>query len=71
VNGRYGAKDKAVRFRHRLAEASASVAYAALDLSHLKKQRAAQGHQEHTRLHGDNGHRTPRGAAGAANGDER
>jgi hypothetical protein len=28
VNGKYGAKDKAVRFRHRLAEAVASVTYA-------------------------------------------
>jgi hypothetical protein len=40
VNDKYGAKDKAIRFRHRLAEAVASVAYAGLDLSHLIKQRA-------------------------------
>ena len=32
VNGKYGAKDKAVRFRHRLAEAIASVAYAGFGL---------------------------------------
>jgi hypothetical protein len=37
VNDKYGAKDKAIRFRHRLAEAIASVAYAGLDLSHLGK----------------------------------
>jgi hypothetical protein len=30
VNDKYGAKDKAIRFRHRLAEAVASVAYAGL-----------------------------------------
>ena len=35
VNDKYGAKDKAIRFRHRLAEAIASVDYAGLDLSHL------------------------------------
>jgi hypothetical protein len=45
VNGKYGAKDKAVRFRHRLAEAIASVAYAGLDLSHVMNQRATKGHQ--------------------------
>jgi hypothetical protein len=44
VNDKYGAKDKAIRFRHRLAEAVASVAYAGLDLSHLT-QRAAHSHQ--------------------------
>jgi hypothetical protein len=36
VNGKYGAKDKAVRFRHRLTEVS--VAYAGLDLSHLTQE---------------------------------
>ena len=36
VHGNYGAKDKAVRFRHRLAEAVASVTYAGLDLSHIR-----------------------------------
>jgi integrase len=41
IPARYGAKDKAARFRHRLAEAVASVAYTGLDLSHLTKQRAA------------------------------
>ena len=45
VHDKYGAKDKAVRFRHRLAEAIASVTYRGLDLSHLMKQRATQGHQ--------------------------
>jgi hypothetical protein len=45
VNGKYGAKDKAVRFRQRLAEAIASVVYAGLELSHLTSPRAAQGHQ--------------------------
>jgi hypothetical protein len=70
VNGKYGAKDKAIRFRHRLAEAIASVAYAGLDLSHLTDQQATKGHQgaprstkEQTRLHGANDYRTPRGAA--------
>jgi integrase len=42
VHGRYGAKDMAARYRHRLAEAVASVAYAGLDLSHLKGRK---GHQ--------------------------
>ena len=40
---RYGAKDKAVRFRHRLAEAVASVSYPGLNLSHLTNHRATQG----------------------------
>jgi integrase len=40
VNDKYGAKDKAIRFRHRLAEAVASVTYAGLDLSHLTRYRA-------------------------------
>jgi hypothetical protein len=35
VPSRYGAKDKAVRFRHRLAEAVASVTYDGLELSRL------------------------------------
>jgi integrase len=35
VHGRYGAKGMAARYRHRLAEAVANVAYAGLDLSHL------------------------------------
>jgi integrase len=45
VLGRYGAKDKAARYRHRLAEAVASVAYAGLDLSHLKGPHGRKGHQ--------------------------
>ena len=45
MNDKYGAKDKAIRFRHRLAEAVASVTYPGLDLSHLKKKRATRGHQ--------------------------
>jgi hypothetical protein len=45
VNGKYGAKDKAIRFRHRLAEAVASVTYAGLDLSHLMNQQATKGRQ--------------------------
>jgi hypothetical protein len=45
VNDKDGAKDKAIRFRHRLAEAVASVAYAGLDPSDLTKQRPTQGHQ--------------------------
>jgi integrase len=35
VNARYGAKEMAARYRHRLAEAIAGVAYTGLDLSHL------------------------------------
>ena len=35
VHGRYGAKDMAARYRHRLAEAIANVAYTGVDLSHL------------------------------------
>jgi hypothetical protein len=45
VHDKYGAKDKAIRFRHRLAEAIASVTYAGLDLSHLSSHRAAHVHQ--------------------------
>jgi hypothetical protein len=55
VNGKYGAKDKAVRFRHRLAEAIASVTYAGLDLSHLTSRRATQGTKEHIRRDGADG----------------
>ena len=36
VNDKYGAKDKAIRFRHRLAEAISGVAYTGLELSHVK-----------------------------------
>jgi integrase len=43
VHGRYGAKDMAARFRHRLAEAVASVTYNGLDLSRLTNHRTAQG----------------------------
>ena len=59
VHDKYGAKDKAIRFRHRLAEAVARVTYAGLDLSHLS--------EPHTF---PNEPRKPRGAAGAARGDE-
>jgi hypothetical protein len=45
VHGRYGAKRMAERYRHRLAEAIASVTYRGLDLSHLTKERPTQGHQ--------------------------
>ena len=37
VHEKYGAKDKTIRFRHRLAEAVASVTYTELDLSNLTK----------------------------------
>jgi len=43
VNDKYGAKGKAVRFRHRLAEAVASVAYAGLDLAHLNEPSSGAG----------------------------
>lgn len=43
VHGKYGAKDIARRFRHRLAEAVASVSYPGLKFSHLTNRRAAQG----------------------------
>lgn len=43
VHGKYGAKDKAIRFRQRLAEAVASVAYTGLDLSHLAGPRSTHG----------------------------
>jgi hypothetical protein len=39
VHDKYGAKDKAIRFRHRLAEAVPRVTYAGLDLSHLSSHR--------------------------------
>jgi integrase len=42
VHGRYGAKDMAARYRHRLAEAIARGAYAGLDLSHLTNDRTAK-----------------------------
>ena len=42
IPARYGAKDKAARFRHRLREAVARVSYEGLDLSHLTS-RAAHG----------------------------
>jgi len=45
-HGRYGAKDMAARYRHRLAEAIASVAYHGLDLSHLMKDREPEGRQQ-------------------------
>jgi hypothetical protein len=38
VHDKYGAKDKAIRFRQRLAEAVARVTYAGLDLSHLTQE---------------------------------
>jgi hypothetical protein len=49
VNNKYGAKDKAIRFRHRLAEAIASVSYKELDLSHLTSPRATTGARRSTR----------------------
>jgi hypothetical protein len=58
VNDKYGAKDKAIRFRHRLAEAVASMAYAGLDPSHLTKQRATHDHQ-----------RTPTAERGSTGGE--
>jgi integrase len=45
VNDKYGARDKAIRFRHRLAEAVASVAYAGLDLSHLTDRASEHNHE--------------------------
>ena len=59
VHDKYGAKDKAIRFRHRLAEAVASVAYAGLDLSHLSSHRATHVH------------RRPPNAEGSRRGGER
>jgi hypothetical protein len=44
VNDKYGAKDKAIRFRHWLAEAVASVAYPGLDLSHLTNHEPRRAH---------------------------
>ncbi len=41
VHGRYGAKEMAARYRHRLAEAVASVTYTGLDLSHLMGRRTS------------------------------
>ena len=43
TNDKYGAKDKTIRFRHRLAEAVASVAYAGLDLAHLNEPSSGAG----------------------------
>ncbi|MGO9400356.1 MAG: tyrosine-type recombinase/integrase [Xanthobacteraceae bacterium] len=43
VHGRYGAKDMAARYRHRLAEAIARVAYTGLDLSSLSCHRTSRG----------------------------
>lgn len=43
VHGRYGAKKMAARYRHRLAEAIASVAYTGLDLSNLFYHRTSRG----------------------------
>lgn len=43
VHGRYGAKDMAARYRHRLAEAIANVAYTGLDLSSLSYHRTPTG----------------------------
>ena len=45
VHGRYGAKKMAARYRHRLAEAIASVAYTGLDLSNLSYHRTSRGAQ--------------------------
>jgi integrase len=42
VHGRYGAKEMAARFRHRLAEAVGSVTYAGLELSHLTSHQTSQ-----------------------------
>jgi integrase len=50
VHDKYGAKDKAVRFRHRLAEAVASVAYTGLDLSSLSYHRTPRGLQGERRV---------------------
>jgi hypothetical protein len=52
----------AARYRHRLAEAIAGVAYAGLDLSHVANHRATHVHQRPPNAEG---------TAGAANGDER
>ncbi len=43
VHGRYGAKEMAARYRHRLAEAVASVKYPGLDLSRLTNHRTPKG----------------------------
>ena len=43
VHGRYGAKDMAARYRHRLAEAIAKVAYTGLDLSNCAYHRTPKG----------------------------
>jgi hypothetical protein len=41
VHDKYGAKDKAIRFQHRLAEAVASVSYVGLDLSRVAYRRTS------------------------------
>jgi integrase len=46
VNARYGAKEMAARYRHRLAEAIVGVAYTGLDLSHLA-DRSTPGRKRH------------------------
>ena len=45
VHGRYGAKEMAARYRHRLAEAIAGVDYTGLDLSQVANHRATHVHQ--------------------------
>jgi hypothetical protein len=42
IPAKYGAKDKAGRFRHRLAEAVANVVYTGLDLSHITKRHGVE-----------------------------
>jgi hypothetical protein len=60
VHDKYGAKDKAIQFRHRLAEAVARVAYTGLDLWHVTNHRATHVPQ-----------RPPNADRGAARGGER
>ena len=43
VNDKYGAKDKAIRFRHRLAEAVGNVSYTGLELSRVAYHRQGIG----------------------------
>jgi integrase len=59
VPGGYGAKKMAARYRHRLAEAIASVAYTGLDLSHVANHRATHVHPR------------PPNAEGSSRGGER
>lgn len=49
VHGRYGVKKMAARYRHRLAEAIASVAYTGLDLSNLFTTKRREGPQGRVR----------------------